>query len=68
VGGRLKDIRPDVVEEMGEGVLTAEPKDSEGQVTDGGHGRLTMNQVPKSKQQQQHINNKNKILQRGEIM
>ena len=43
---RLEDVRPDVVEEVREGVLAAEAVHAEGDVLDGGHRRLTVHQVP----------------------
>ena len=42
---RLKDVGPDVVEEVSEGVLTAEAVHAQRHVLDGRHGRLSVHQV-----------------------
>jgi hypothetical protein len=46
VGARLEHVRPDVVQQVVQGVLAAETVDSERHVLDGRDRRLTVDQVP----------------------
>ena len=52
---RLKDVGPDVIEKVNQGILTAEPVHAQGDVLYGRHGRLPMYKVSTNTKQNNQI-------------